>query len=164
MHPAPYHHDEPGQASSSSAHRDLEFATDGIHMSTDRASVHSTEEVVEDPQGGIIEVDLEPTVRTRLLNHKNWDAASGCGDENCNHGAMSPRPGSGRSYGSFNTDMGFGGRYPGAVDPQTGEVPDATHALLGDALADGVLGGGRGKKSTTQYLAERHGVKHRRLM
>ncbi|KAL1599880.1 hypothetical protein SLS60_007685 [Paraconiothyrium brasiliense] len=166
MHPAAYHDDEPVQASSSSAPHGLEFSTDGINMSTDRASVHSADETVEEPRGGIIEVDLEPTVRSRLLNHKTWDAdaAAGSGEENGNNGAMSPRPASGRSYGSFNTDNGFGGRFPGSIDPHTGEEADATHALLGDAVADGVLGGGRGQKSTTQYLAERHGVKHRRLM
>ncbi|KAJ4354281.1 uncharacterized protein N0V89_006015 [Didymosphaeria variabile] len=145
---------------SPSAPHDLEFSTDGIHMSTDRASVHSTDENVQEPGGGIIEVDLEPTVRTRLLNH----TASSGGEENGSPGAMSPRPASGRSYGSFNTDNGFGGRFPGSIDPHTGEEADATHALLGDAFADGVLGRGRGQKSTTQYLAERHGVKNRKLM
>ncbi|KAL5389414.1 hypothetical protein DPSP01_002314 [Paraphaeosphaeria sporulosa] len=163
MHAAPDHDDGPAHAPSSAAHHDLEFSTDGIHMSTDRASVHSADDNAQGPRGGIIDVDLEPTVRTRLLNHKNWDSASGCGEENCNHGAMSPRPASSKSYGSFNTDGGFGGRYPGAIDPRTGEAADATHALLGDAFADGVLGG-RAGKSTTQYLAERHGVKHKKLM
>ena len=77
---------------------------------------------------------------------------------------MSPRPWSQRSYGSINAEGGFGGRYPGGLDAQT-EDADVTHALLGDAVADGVLGAGNGqKKSTTKYLAERHGVKHPRLM
>lgn len=59
---------------------------------------------------------------------------------------------------------GFGGRYPGGID-SAGESADATHALLGDTFADGVLGGGSGQKmNTTRYLAERHGVKHRRMM
>lgn len=160
MHSSPYRYDEPG----SSRQHDLDFSTNGIQPSAERASVHSTDENVNEPQGGTIDVNLEPTVRSRLLNHKNWDDASGCGEDNCNHGQMSPRPASGRSYGSFNTDGGFGGRYPGAIDPRTGEEADATHALLGDAFADGVLGGGRGNKSTTQYLAERAGVKHKRLM
>lgn len=162
MHAAPYHDDEPSHASSSAAPRDLGFSTDGIHMSADRASVHSADDNAEELRGGIIEVDLEPTVRTRLLSHNNYDSTSG-DDENRNNGAMSPRPASGKSYGSFTTDVGFGGRYPGAIDPQTGEAADATHALLGDAIADGVLGG-RGGKSTTQYLAEQHGVRHKKLM
>ena len=165
MHAAPYHDDDDddGEPGSSTQH-DLAFSTDGIHLSSERASVHSTDEVVQEPRGGILEVDLEPTVRSRLLNHKNWDAASGCGEENCNHGQTSPRPASGRSYGSFTTDAGFGGRVPGAAHTHRGDEPDVTHALLGDAFADGLLGGGRGNKSTTQYLAERAGVKHKRLM
>lgn len=160
MHASPYHQyhdDEPEQP-------DLDFGTDGIHPSVERPSARAADDTADEPRGGVLEVDLEPTVRSRLLSHRNWDDASGCGDDNCNHGTMSPRPPSGRSYGSFNTDGGFGGRFAGAVDPRTGEEADATHALLGDAFADGVLGGGRGNKSTTQYLAERAGVKHKRLM
>ena len=60
---------------------------------------------------------------------------------------------------------GFGGRYPGGIDSRTGEASDAAHALLGDAIADGVLGGGSGQKmSTTHYLAKRNHVKHSRMM
>ncbi|PVI01860.1 hypothetical protein DM02DRAFT_613387 [Periconia macrospinosa] len=111
--------------------------------------------------------DPEPNARTRLLNHHSWDAASGCGDEHCTHGAMSPRPQTPRSYGSFNSPTGFGGRYPGSIDSQTGGPADATHALLGDAVAD-ILGGDgdddASKMSTTRYLARQHGVKHKRMM
>jgi hypothetical protein len=165
MHTMPTRDDDP-QASSSSPTRDLEFSTDGILPPPDRASAHSHDEnAPPQHQGGIIEVDLETDVHTRLLNHSNWDAASGCGREDCNHGTMSPRPWSPqshRSYGSINTDR-FGGRYPGAVDANTGE-PDVTHALLGDAVAEGILGNTNGKKSTTRHLAERHGIKHKRMM
>lgn len=135
MHPVPHQHERD----------DLDFSTDGINPGADRASVHSIHDFAEEPRGGRIDVD-EPTVRTRLLNHKNWDAASGCGDESCAHGTLSPRPPSGMSYGSFNTDP-----------------PDTAHALLGDAFVDGVLGG-RGNKSTTQALAERNRVKNKRMM
>ncbi|KAF2683987.1 hypothetical protein K458DRAFT_367340 [Lentithecium fluviatile CBS 122367] len=156
MHPQPTRNggdgdDDGPEASSSAPPHDLEFATDGTQPGPDRASVHSNDEnAPPQHQGGIIEVDLETDVRTRLLNHKNWDAASGCGREDCNHGSL---------YGSINTDT-FGGRYPG----NAGDQADVTHALLGDAVADGVLGVGNGKKSTTSYLAERHGIKHKRMM
>ena len=73
----------------------------------------------------------------------------------------------------------FGGRHAGEAD--------LTHGILGDALADGVLGSGAGDRlggandgkggrgeggeegnagntSTTQWLARRHGVKGRRVM
>ncbi|KAF2639497.1 hypothetical protein P280DRAFT_470146 [Massarina eburnea CBS 473.64] len=164
MH-APRHADDESGPSSSphDDHHDLEFTTDGIQPASDRASVHSLAGDAP-PRGGIIEVDLEPTVRTRLLHHQhNWDGSSGCG-ENCNHGVMSPRPWSSMSYGSINSGNGFGGRYPGEIDPRTGEPTDATHALLGDTVADGVLGGGHGKMSTTSYLAQRNGIKHKRMM
>lgn len=165
MHTRPYRDDEP-EASGSSPQHDLEFSTDGIQPAPDRASAHSNDENAPPTrQSGIDEVDFEPTARTRLLNHENWDAATGCGEENCNHGDISPRPWLHRSYGSFNSVDAFGGRYPGSIDAVTGEPPDAAHALLGDTFADGVFGGGPGpQKSTTAYLAERHGVKHKKLM
>jgi hypothetical protein len=159
--------DHEAQASSSSPANDLEFSTDGIQPMPDQASTHPNNENAPPlHQGGIIEVGLETDSRTRLLTHKNWDASSGCGREDCNHGTMSPRPWSHAShksyYGTINTET-FGGRYPGSVDPDTGEPADEAHALLGDAVVDGVLGG-NGQKSTTSYLAERHGVKHKRMM
>ncbi|KAF1850453.1 uncharacterized protein K460DRAFT_327341 [Cucurbitaria berberidis CBS 394.84] len=166
MHHQRYRDDEP-QPSSSDPSRHLDISADGILPAAETLSVHSTHENVG-PQGGIIEVDLEPTVRTRLLNHQNWDAASGCGDSNCNHGTTSPRPAMGRNYGSFagslNSEQSYGA-YPGITETVEGDAPDATHALLGDAFADGLINSGNGQKmSTTRWLAERHGIKNKRLM
>ena len=135
-----------------------------------------------------------------------------CQQEECEHGLLSPhasRPTSsdsdrpqhtssndGRAQDSdyFPTHMGyepqhadsgnggvFGGRHAGETDLR--------HTILGDALADGVLGSGTGGQldgvnngkdgrgnegeegdgdggtiSTTQWLARRHGVKGRRRM
>jgi hypothetical protein len=164
MHSRPFYDDEPHASASAEHHHEIEFSTDGIVPAPDHASAHSDDDA--GPPGGILDADLEHTsARTRLLNHQNWDAASGCGDPNCSHGAMSPRPGTHRSYGSFASDGGFGGRYPGGIAQQSGEAADATHALLGDSFADGVLGGGSGPKmSTTRYLANLHGIKNQRLM
>jgi hypothetical protein len=112
-------------------------------------------------------------VRSRLLGHDNWDAASGCGLENCGHGTLSPRPlsptqGSYMTYGSFSSSVsqqGFGGAYTEGDGPEYGESADVTHGLLGDTVADGLLGGGTGNKmSTTDHLARRHGIKIRRRM
>jgi hypothetical protein len=114
----------------------------------------------------------ELTARTRLLGDDQWDAASGCGSDNCGHGTFSPRPlsprqGSFMSYGSFDSSAisqrGMGGAYPGGnID---GEDVDPTHSLLGDTIADGVIGGGHGNKmSTTKWLAKKHGVRSRRMM
>lgn len=113
--------------------------------------------------------DNELSARTRLLGDDHWDAASGWGSENYAHGTYSPRPfsprqGSCTSYGSFDSSQkGFGGTYDGGnID---GEDVDPTHSLLGDAVADGVLGGGHGSKmSTTDWLAKKHGVRSRRMM
>ncbi|KIV98800.1 hypothetical protein, variant [Verruconis gallopava] len=115
----------------------------------------------------------EPNVHTRLLSEHNWDNASGCGDENCRHGSFSirptsPRQGSFRSYCTFHSGVseeGFGGAYPDPSAGGLGDAVDATHGLLGDAIADGLMGGGDGNKmSITKYLAKRHGVKARRRM
>lgn len=167
MHSRSMPDDEP-EASSRTPPHDLEFSTDGIRPAPDRASVHSNDDnIPPEHPGGILEIDLESTARSRLLNQQNWDAGSCCGSENCNHGAMSPRPWSARSYGTMNSGTsreGFGGRYPGGLGP-SGDSADPAHALLGDTFADGVLGGGNGqKKSTTRYLAERHGIKNQRMM
>lgn len=142
----------------------LEFSGDGIHPAPDHASVHSGDDEVPSGQPrGIVESELEPTARTRLLNH-NWDAGSCCGSEHCNHGTMSPRPWSVRSYGTINSSMsrtGFGGPYPGGA----GEGTDAGQGLLGDAGAEGLLRGGKAsKRKTTKYLAERHGIRNQKMM
>jgi high affinity sulfate transporter 1 len=157
MHAHPYYADEQQPASSESPHH-LEFSTDGIQPATDATSVHSIHEDAA-PRGGIIEVDLEPTVRTRLLNHQNLEAVAG----------YDGRPGVHRNYGSFagsiHSDHSFGGVFPGITETADGESPDVAHALLGDAFADGVLNKtSPQKKSTTWWLAERHGIKDKRMM
>ncbi|KAL0264779.1 hypothetical protein SLS55_000731 [Diplodia seriata] len=73
----------------------------------------------------------------------------------------SPRPETARSYGSFNSEIlrdGFGGRYPG---DDTANTPDAATSLLGDTISEL---GGQGKHNTTSWLAERHGIRNRKLM
>jgi hypothetical protein len=167
MHPQRYYDDEP-QPSSSGAPLDLGFSTDGILPAADDASAHATHETAATPQGGIIEIDLEPTVRARLRNHQNWDVASGCGDPNCNHGTTSPRPEPHRNYGSFAGSMhsvnSFGGAFPGDAETTGEGAPTASHPLLGNASVEGSVHSGNGQKSTTKWLADRHGVKNQRLM
>lgn len=159
MHSPPYR-DDP------SSHPDLAVSSQGIIPASDEASVHSAH---GPGPATAAHLDFEPvSAHTRLLNHQNWDDASGCGDENCNHGTMSPRPFTARSYGSFNSTMGFGGRYPGSIDAQVEGPADATHALLGDTVGD-IISGGDGdndsvKMNTTGYLARKHGIKSKRMM
>lgn len=159
MHSPPYR-DDP------SSHPDLAVSSQGIVPASDHASVHSAH---GPGPATAAHLDFEPvSAHTRLLNHQNWDDASGCGDENCNHGTMSPRPFTARSYGSFNSTMGFGGHYPGSIDARVEGPADATHALLGDTVAD-IITGGDGdndsvKMNTTGYLARKHGIKSKRMM
>lgn len=170
MHRHPHFTPEAQALSTSPPPHDLDVATDGIIPAPDQASVHSNDEnAPPEHHGGTFDLDSEePTARTRLLNHQNWDAASGCGNENCNHGAMSPRPFSSRSYGTIASSiskLGFISRYPGSSGAGGGESADATHPLLGEAFAEGVLGGSASpNKSTTRYLAERNGIKSQRMM
>ena len=138
---------------------DIDIPSQGIQPGNDTpVSARSTQESAEaSQQDGIVGVDInEPNVRSRLL-----DAAAR------EEGAA--RPGFGRNYGSFagsiHSDHSFGGVFPDTTHTGDGTAPDATHALLGDAFADGVLNvSDRKKMSTTRWLAERHGIKSQRMM
>lgn len=150
-----YDDDEEPLAEASDTLPHLDFGVDGIQPTADALSAHSTHENVGS-SGGIIEIDLEPTVRTRLLNHQQHDAGTG-------------RPATHRSYGSFagsvHSEQSFGGAFPGIRETLEGEAPDAAHALLGDAIADSITNKASGKQmSTTRWLAERHGIKNKRMM
>jgi hypothetical protein len=168
MHHARYYDDDEPQHLGTSSSRNSEISADGIQPASDGTSAQSVHEHALAQHDGIVEVDMEPTVRSRLLNHQNWDAASGCGDANCSHGDTSPRPGNPRNYGSFAgsiRSVASFGAYPGTTEPSEGDAPDATHALLGDAVANGNPDTAKGfKMSTTRWLAERHGVKNQRMM
>jgi len=143
------------------------FAENGIHPEVDGASVRS--DVSATQQQGAIE-EPEPNARTVLLGEAHKYNISThhthCGEENCSHGNISPRPRYVRGYGSFATQSefshdGFGGRYPEGV----GQSGDNAHGVLGDAVTDGLMGARNGNKmSTTQWLARRHGVKNSRIM
>lgn len=102
----------------------------------------------------------------------DWDKTTGCGDSDCEHGTFSSRPhGSIGNYGSFSeaqsptsedvgeSPSGQGGRYPGGLGTAVGDSSDNTHGILGDTVADGVLGDSS-RMSTTKWLAKRHGVTH----
>ncbi|KAF2127842.1 hypothetical protein P153DRAFT_398404 [Dothidotthia symphoricarpi CBS 119687] len=154
MHPRPYYDDDFDTLASMTARQDFEPASDNTSPANGTNAEYSPHNTATSP-GPILEIDLEPTVRSRLLNNPNWDA-----------GEDAPRLQ--RSYGSFagtvNTEYSFDG-HPGITETAEGHSPDATHALLGDAFADGVMGGGSGpKRSTTKLLADLHGIKNKRMM
>lgn len=159
------HNAEQSSSSSSAAHPDLDFSADGIQPGPDHGSTQSNTAISpsDEPQG-ILDGQHERPARNRLLSHQNWDAGSCCGTDECVHGAMSPRPWSLRSYGTMNSvtaPSALGGLTSPGLEP-AGESSDPASALLGDAIADGLLR--KGKKSTTKYLAKKHGIKNRRMM
>ena len=127
-----------------------------------------------------------------------------CQQEECEHGVLSPhasRPtssdsnkprhafsnlGNAQESNNSPTHLGHGTQHPesgnrGVFGGRHAGETDLRHGILGDALADGVLGSGAGGQldgtndgkdgrgdggtmSTTQWLARRHGVKGRRVM
>jgi len=113
----------------------------------------------------------EANARTRLLGEAqkySIPTHENCGEENCNHGAMSPRPRHHRGYGSFapsftSTD-GIGGSYNESSHGRVGSSADSIHGILGDALADSLIPRDGNKMSQTQYIAQRNKVKHSRMM
>jgi hypothetical protein len=131
---------------------------DGASIQAEPSSM-TTEGAIDEP---------EANARTRLLGEAqkyNIPTHENCGEENCNHGNMSPRPRHHRGYGSFapsvmSTD-GFGGSYN---EERVGSSADSIHGILGDALADSLMPRDGTKLSATQYIAQRNKVKHSRMM
>ena len=95
-----------------------------------------------------------------------------CESGECEHGTLSPRaPSTPRSWDGPTTATGSGS-YGGKFDSQGG---DMMHSILGDAVADGLIGertgradhdedGGINKMSTTEWLARKHGINRKRTM
>lgn len=149
-------HSEPNGDGDSAARR-------GSRPSAPRISSTQTDGGARDTRADF-RSPFAPDARTRLLDAENWDAATGCGESDCQHGVYSPRHHSPhrsvKSYGSIGSEAsrdGFGGRMPGVEE-------DMLHQTMGDTVADGLLGGRGSRMSTTKYLAKRHGVKNSRLM
>ena len=160
----PFHRRLDGHDDAQPSSSDLGVSGDGVQPAAEGASAPAVYENVS-PHADIVEIDFEPTARTRLLNHQNWDAASGCGDSTCDHGSLSPRLTGARNYGSFagsiHSEQSFGPIFPGIHETADGDIPDATHALIGGG---GSNGGNGHKKNTTRWLAERHGIPYKRIM
>lgn len=158
MHPQPYYNDEHQSGHDHAAPYDIDIPNPSTHAAVDGNSSQLARETPA-PRGGIIEVDLEPTARTRLLNRHNLESMPG----------SNMRPGVDRNYGSFagsvHSDSSLDRGFPGITERAHEDAPDATHALLGDAFADGVLNKtGPQNKSMTWWLAERHGIRDKRMM
>lgn len=113
----------------------------------------------------------EPNARTKLLGEAQKYSIpkhENCGDDDCNHGALSPRPRHQRGYGSFAPSLtstdGNGGSYTDDSYAGVGGSGDSIHGVLGDALADSLITRDGNMMSNKQYLARRDQVKHSRTM
>ena len=173
-------HGEQEEAEAHNSRHVPEFENDGIHpYLQDYASVSSDASDTAEVQGEIEEPSKQPTARSRLLDfgHK-YHLIHDCGEYNCNHGTLSPRPRYRRGYGSIESNYdgprasdddrsqdGYGGTLPDepANLAEGSYRGDFVQGTLGLAIADGLLGQ-PSKRSTTRWLAKRHGVTNRRWM
>ena len=136
----------------------------GIRPIIEGASIQSepaamnTEGTIEEPEVNARTALLGEAQKYSIPTHEN------CGEENCNHGAMSPRPRHMRGYGSFapsvtSTD-GYGPSYTEGV----GGSGDSIHGVLGHALADSLIPRDGSDMSSAQFLEQRKKAKHSKLM
>lgn len=131
---------------------------EGASMQSEPSNMYA-EGAIEEPEANARTKLLGDTQKYSIGTHDN------CGEENCNHGNISPRPRHHRGYGSFapsimSTD-GTGGSY---TEGGVGSSADSINGILGDALADSLMPRGGPEMSTTQYLAQRKKVKSSKLM
>ena len=138
----------------------IHFETDGIHPRLSEAAPTAEDQKNTHVEAEIVEQDAfesHPDAHVRLLDSYNKHPA--CGHLDCEHGALSPRPRTHRSTMSWDDQYHFGGRPPAnAEDGRAGNVGG-----IGAAISERLLNGGK-RMSTTQWLAQRHGVKNQKQM
>ena len=145
------------------------------HNSQYRNSYHRPSCQQEECEHGLLSPHASPPSRSSSVRHSN--AGDSC-DYTATHLDYASQP----SEGIEHTESGNGGAFGGRKAGET----DISRGLLGDAVADGLLGvgsggdedgGGDGDKrarakwkgavqgmSTTQWLAKKHGIKGSRTM
>ena len=157
----------------------LDFEEDGIHPMRHDYADRESAATKTDVQGELEEPAEEPTIRSRLLQSgRRYHFQHDCGEYNCDHGTLSPRPRFQKGYGSiasgYDEQAGNGDTrsHDGYGGPLPAELADTDHRSyrgdfveghLGDAITAGLLGISS-KKNTTQWLAKRHGVRNQRWM
>lgn len=114
-------------------------------------------------QGRISEpTHREVDARTRLL--EDYHRSGACGSRHCGHGTFSPDTRSDKSNASSPSSMnGTGGRWPSLLNGDS-NTRDNIHDVLEHSLTGGTLGPRVSKRSTTKWLAERHGIKNSTAM
>jgi hypothetical protein len=136
----------------------------GIQPIIEGASIQSEPTAMN--TGGAIE-EPEVNARTALLGEAqkySIPTHENCGEENCNHGAMSPRPRHMRGYGSFAPSITSTDGYGGSYTERVGGSGDSIHGVLGHALADSLIPREGGDMSSAQFLEQRKKAKHSKLM
>jgi hypothetical protein len=136
----------------------------GIQPIIEGASIQSeptamnTEGAIEEPEVNAKTALLGEAQKYSIPTHEN------CGEENCNHGAMSPRPRHMRGYGSFAPSITSTDGYGGSYTERVGGSGDSIHGVLGHALADSLIPRDGGDMSSEQFLEQRKKAKHSKLM
>jgi hypothetical protein len=149
---------------STEAHAPQQPTENGIQPMIEGASIQA-EPASMQAEGAIDEP--EANARTKLLGEAqkyNVPTHENCGEENCNHGALSPRPRHLRGYGSFAPSISSTDGYGGSYTEGVGGSGDSIHGPLGDALADSLIPRDGGNMSSAQFLAHRKKAKHSKLM
>jgi hypothetical protein len=136
----------------------------GIQPIIEGASIQSeptamnTEGAIEEPEVNARTALLGEAQKYSIPTHEN------CGEENCNHGAMSPRPRHMRGYGSFAPSVASTDAYGPSYAEGVGGSGDSIHGVLGHALADSLIPRDGGDMSSAQFLEQRKKAKHSKLM
>lgn len=136
----------------------------GIQPIIEGASIQSeptamnTEGAIEEPEVNARTALLSEAQKYSIPTHEN------CGEENCNHGAMSPRPRHMRGYGSFAPSVASTDGYGGSYTERLGGSGDSIHGVLGHALADSLIPRDGGEMSSAQFLEQRKKARHSKLM
>ena len=128
------------------------------------ASVPS--EPIAMPVEGAIE-EPEVNARTALLGEAQKYSIpphENCGEETCNHGAVSPRPRHMQGYGSFAPSIASTDGYGPSYRDRVGGSGDSIHGVLGNALADSLIPRDGGEMTSDQFLEQREKAQHSKLM
>lgn len=116
------------------------------------------------PHGDFIEPSQEEEdERTALLENYHNHHHRVCGLRNCNHGTFSPRAASFMSTTNNSIAESQLGNYPvftGEHDQPRGFA----HAILGDPIADALMGTKSKSKSKTKLLAKKHELRNTKFM
>ncbi|QIX01149.1 hypothetical protein AMS68_006666 [Peltaster fructicola] len=127
-----------------------EVRSDGIHPHDEAVTAHSDDSTAQ----AQIQEPQQPNLRTKLLGQfQKYYGTHDCGEEECTHGTVSPRPRFLRGYGSWTS---YGRATP---EDANGRGQDDT----GNSMTDGLLGHSNGPKKTLSWLINENGIPRPRI-